>query len=169
MPEVFMGLGTNIGNRSLNLRRAIDFLAHKGIKVKKASAVYETEPIGVVEQNWFYNMVVEGNTESSPEELLLIAKSIEQEMGREESIKWGPRLIDIDVLLYDNLVVETEVDGHKLKLPHPELKNRAFVILPLLEIEPKAMLPDGTKVSVFLNQVKDQAVKKLDIKLIADG
>ena len=117
MSKTFIGLGTNIGNRSANLREAIDFLAEKGIIVKKESAVYETEPIGVVEQGWFYNMVVEADAETSPEDLLLKAKSIEQEMGREASTKWGPRLIDIDVLLYDNLVLETKVDGHELRLP----------------------------------------------------
>ena len=161
MSKTFIGLGTNIGNRSANLREAIDFLADMGIIVKKESAVYETEPIGVVEQGWFYNMVVEADAETSPEGLLLKAKSIEQEMGREESTKWGPRLIDIDVLLYDNLVLETKVDGHELRLPHPELINRAFVILPLLEIEPKAKLPGGSKIDDYVQATEGQKVKKI--------
>ena len=158
-----------MGDKSINLKKAIGFLEANGMQIKKASSVYETEPIGVTEQDWFYNMVIELQTDLSPQDLLLRAKNIEQKMGRKESSIWGPRVIDIDVLMYDNLVVDTKVKEYGLKIPHPELKNRAFVILPLLEMEPEIKLPDGHKVRVFLNKVKDQEVKKLDIKLTADG
>ena len=150
-----------MGDKSINLKKAIGFLEANGMQIKKASSVYETEPIGVTEQDWFYNMVIELQTDLSPQDLLLRAKNIEQKMGRKESSIWGPRVIDIDVLMYDNLVVDTKVKEYGLKIPHPELKNRAFVVLPLLEMEPDVNLPNGEKVHDYLSDTKDQAIKKI--------
>jgi len=164
MKKVFLGLGTNIGNRKDNLKMALDNLEEAGLKVKKVSSVYETEPIGVREQDWFHNMVAEVQTELSAEDLLLAVKEIEKKMGREATYHWGPRVIDIDLLLYDDLQLNKEVEpGMQLRLPHPELKNRAFVIQPLLEIEPNATLPGGQHVSDFLQYTKDQRIKRVGV------
>jgi 2-amino-4-hydroxy-6-hydroxymethyldihydropteridine diphosphokinase len=160
--KVFLGLGTNIGDRRANLEKALSCLKEAGIKIKKTSSVYETEPIGVVEQEWFYNMVVEAETKLPPLKLLSLVKGIEKKMGRVNSKRWGPRLIDIDLLMYDNLQFrDTTREGYKLKLPHPEIKNRAFVVLPLLEIAPEVTLPDGSSVKKFLEYTKEQKIRKI--------
>lgn len=157
-----MGLGTNIGDRKANLRQAISELEAAGINIIKVSSVYETEPVGVVEQDWFYNMVAGVETILSAEDLLLTVKAIEEKMGRATTYHWGPRVIDIDILLYDDLQLKKEVEpGRQLNLPHPELKNRAFVIQPLLEIEPNKTLPGGSPVKDFLEYTKDQVIRKI--------
>jgi len=157
-----LGLGTNIGDRKANLRQAISELEAAGINIIKVSSVYETEPVGVVEQDWFYNMVAGVETILSAEDLLLTVKAIEEKMGRATTYHWGPRVIDIDILLYDDLQLKKEVEpGRQLNLPHPELKNRAFVIQPLLEIEPNKTLPGGSPVKDFLEYTKDQVIRKI--------
>lgn len=159
---VFLGLGTNIGNRTANLKQALKRLEEAGLRLEKVSSVYETEPIGVEDQGWFYNMVLEAKTELSPQELLKTVKNIEKEMGRVPAERWGPRLIDIDLLMYDGLETESVSKNGHLKLPHPELKNRAFVLVPLLEIEPQATLPNGRPLKRFLEHTRGQKVKKLE-------
>ncbi len=161
MYKIFLGLGTNIGDRKSNLEKAVESLAKAGINVEKMSGIYETEPIGVKDQDWFYNMVVKGQASLTPEELLKTVKNIEKELGRTSTIKWGPRVIDIDLLLYDDLKIDKNVEGvGSLKLPHPQLKNRAFVIKPLLEIEPEAKI-DGEPIKKYLSKVKDQKVRRI--------
>lgn len=162
MAKVLLGLGTNVGNRKANLKQALRHLEEAGLSFKKISSVYETEPIGVENQGWFFNMVIEAQTGLTPQDLLSVAKHIEKEMGRMPSKRWGPRLIDIDLLMFDGMEIDvtTSRNGH-LQLPHPELKNRAFVLLPFLEIEPQASLPDGRPLKDFLAYTKDQKIKKL--------
>lgn len=109
----------------------------EGIKVVKRSSLYETKPWGLKAQPDFINMVVCAETGISPEELLKKLKFIEKKMGRKESKRWGPRLIDIDILFYDDLVI----DSPELKIPHPYIKEREFVLLPLSEIEPEFVHP----------------------------
>ncbi|TET54421.1 MAG: 2-amino-4-hydroxy-6-hydroxymethyldihydropteridine diphosphokinase [Actinobacteria bacterium] len=162
MANIFLGLGTNIGDKRANLKQAISELKKNKVEIEKISSVYETEPIGVKEQGWFYNMVIKAQTDLSPEELLFSIKNIEKEMGREAAKRWGPRLIDIDLLLYDDLSLKETFNGNiELELPHPEIKNRAFVIVPLLEIEPEAKLPDGFHISEFLEYTKEQVARKI--------
>lgn len=137
MSIVFIGIGSNIGNRQANCEKAVDMLKEKGIKVEKRSSMYETEPWGVKEQGKFINMAVEADTGLSPDELLDTLKDIEHGMGREEATRWGPRIIDIDILFYDDMVVNSE----RLQIPHALLHERDFVLGPLCEIAPDKMHP----------------------------
>jgi len=137
MSIVFIGIGSNIGDRQANCEKAVEMLKEKGIKVNKRSAMHETEPWGVKEQGKFINMVVEAETGLSPDELLDALKDIEHMMGREEATRWGPRIIDLDILFYDDMVVNRE----RLQIPHALLHERDFVLGPLCEIAPDKMHP----------------------------
>ena len=133
MPTAYIGLGSNMGDKSGNILKSLDLLGQfKKIKVVKRSSFYETEPVGYEDQDWFVNAVAELETELSPRELLDALMKIEQNMGRKREIKWGPRTIDLDILLYDQLCLN-EPD---LIIPHPRMHERAFVLVPLAEIAP---------------------------------
>lgn len=140
--KAYLGLGSNMGDRKQNLDEAIKKLDDNGLKIVKKSSVYETQPIGYKDQADFYNQVIEIETEKSPEELLKLAKGIEAKMGRKQTFTYGPRVIDIDILIYDSV----KTDNEDLTLPHKDLEQRAFVIKPLLEIAPDFELPGGNKV-----------------------
>jgi len=127
---VFLGLGSNLGDRGENIKKAIEYLESK-IRIEKVSSIIETEPYGFVDQPKFLNCVLKGTTVLSPFELLEFVLDIENKMGRKRLFKWGPRNIDIDILFYDDCVIDTE----NLKIPHPELHKRLFVLEPLCEIE----------------------------------
>ncbi len=137
MAIVYIGIGSNLGNREENCNRAIDLLVHKGIKLIKRSPLYETEPWGVKKQPRFINMAVEAETILTPEELFNTLKKIESALGRRETIRWGPRIIDLDILLYDDLVINTP----ELEIPHAGIKDRAFVLKPLSDIAPDKVHP----------------------------
>ena len=137
MSIVYISIGSNLGDREENCRKAIKLLKENGIAVKKQSRMYETEPWGVKDQPKFINMAIEAETDKKPEELLRVLKEIEKEIGRKETAKWGPRIIDLDILLYDNLVIDTP----ELKIPHPLLHERDFVLKPLCEIAPDKKYP----------------------------
>lgn len=138
MTIAYIGLGSNLGDRLDNLRRAVAALNQAGVMVRKVSSVYETDPVGPPQPD-FLNAVCEIETELSPRELLARLKAIESEMGREPGERWGPRNIDLDLLLYGDEVI----DEPDLNVPHPEMINRRFVIAPLLEIAPDLILPSG--------------------------
>jgi 2-amino-4-hydroxy-6-hydroxymethyldihydropteridine diphosphokinase len=133
----FISLGSNLGNRRKNLIRAVSLLKKSLVKIIKASSLYETFPVGFITQPWFMNRVLEIETDMQPESFLLLVKSIEKGMGRKQTIQNGPRCIDIDILLAENRVVQTE----KLQIPHPELNKRNFVLIPLSEISPNTVHP----------------------------
>ncbi len=133
----YIGIGSNLGNREKNCERAIRLLIEHGITVTKRSSMIETEPWGVREQPKFINMAVEIGTELDPEGLLSIFKKIEEEIGRLPASRWGPRIIDLDILLYDDLIMETP----DLVIPHPGMSEREFVLKPLAEIAPEKMHP----------------------------
>ncbi|MFC3899433.1 2-amino-4-hydroxy-6-hydroxymethyldihydropteridine diphosphokinase [Aliicoccus persicus] len=138
MAQVFLGLGSNIGNRVGNLDEAIEKLdSHENISVVRQSSIIETEPYGHVEQDKFMNMCIEINTNLSPVSLLDAVLDIEQQMGRVRIETWGPRNIDIDILLYEDL----EIDLQDLQIPHGELQKRMFVLEPLAEIAPNFIHP----------------------------
>ncbi len=140
----FIGLGTNLGHRAENLARALWLLdAEPRLCVAAVSSVYETAPEGVTEQPAFLNMVAALHTELSPEQLLAYALAVEQRMGRVRTRKWGPRNIDIDLLVYDDMQVSSE----RLTLPHPLMGRRQFVLVPLAEIAPRLLLADGRTVA----------------------
>ncbi len=137
MATVYIGIGSNLGDREANCLRAIDLMAERGLKVKKRSGAYETEPWGVEDQPKFINMAVSVETNAGPLELLRILEDIEKLLGRRETVRYGPRVLDLDILLYDSLVL----DEPALRIPHPLMHERDFVLLPLAEIAPDAVHP----------------------------
>jgi 2-amino-4-hydroxy-6-hydroxymethyldihydropteridine diphosphokinase len=130
MSVAYISIGSNLGDRGFNCKQAINLLRQKGIAVRKESSLYETKPWGVKDQPLFLNMAIEIETDLNPVELLMTIKDIEKEMGREETFHWGPRIIDLDILLYDNNIVDEE----GLRIPHPYMHERNFVLAPLCEI-----------------------------------
>ena len=129
--EIVLGLGTNLGDRLSNLRRGLALLA-TDVLIERVSSLFETTPWGVADQPDFLNAVVLGSTRSEPHELLGRVKAIEVEAGRTPDERWGPRLLDIDILYYDDLLL----DDPDLQIPHPRIGERAFVLVPLAEVGP---------------------------------
>ncbi|MEQ6389435.1 2-amino-4-hydroxy-6-hydroxymethyldihydropteridine diphosphokinase [Bacillaceae bacterium S4-13-58] len=135
----YIALGSNLGERDIYLKKAIDRLkSHSFVNILKCSSIYETDPVGFEDQDQFLNMVINIETDLSPEALLEECLRIEKELGRERLFRWGPRVIDLDILLYNQENMESE----KLTIPHPRMKERAFVILPLFEIDSELIFPD---------------------------
>lgn len=129
----YLGLGSNVGDRKANLERALEWLnATVGIRVVRSSSIYETEPWGLTDQPHFLNAAVEVETWLEPPDLLEAVKSIEIDMGRATTIRFGPRSIDIDILLYGGLVIDMQAPD--LQIPHPRMSQRAFVLIPLAEV-----------------------------------
>lgn len=138
----YLGLGSNLGDRLTNLQRAVDALRDaSGVRIASSSRVWETEPVGGPPQPEYLNAVIRVETDRSPHELLEACRTVERALGRVRTERWGPRTIDVDVLIYDD---ET-VDAPDLLVPHPRMTERAFVVLPLLELEPDLALPDGRR------------------------
>jgi len=134
---VYLGLGSNLGNRQKNIDMALELLSQR-MQIKKVSSIYETDPIGNTDQPRFLNIVCQVNTILEPQELLTLGKGIEFKLGRTPGYEVNsPRTIDIDILLYGATVMNTE----KLTIPHPKLTERAFVLVPLSEIAPDAVHP----------------------------
>ncbi len=136
----YLGLGSNMGNRQDNLDRALDFLSQR-LRLGEVSSLYETEPVGNIEQPHFLNLACRVDTRLAPTELLALAKGIERKLGRTFGKSNAPRPIDIDILLYGDQVIETP----ELVIPHPKLTERAFVLVPLAEIAPDLMHPVSGK------------------------
>lgn len=137
MPTAYIGIGSNLGSREGNCKQAIKLLLESGIKVTKLSSMIETEPWGVKDQPKYINMAAKIETGLEPIKLLHLLKDIEDEMGRMQAVRWGPRVIDLDILFYDDLIIKTP----DLEIPHPLIKDREFVLRPLLEIEPELRHP----------------------------
>ncbi|HVN16616.1 MAG TPA: 2-amino-4-hydroxy-6-hydroxymethyldihydropteridine diphosphokinase [Anaerolineales bacterium] len=136
MSTVYLALGTNLGDRLANLRAAIDALS-PDVRVLAQSHIYQTPPWGYEDQPAFLNMAVKGETDLGPESLLKRLKQIEVELGREPTFRYGPRQIDLDILFYDDLILNQE----NLVIPHPRLQERAFVLVPLNDIAPELRHP----------------------------
>jgi len=150
MVEVYLGLGSNLGDREQNVARAIDLLAQR-VKVEKTSSLYVTEPVDHSDQPLFLNIVCRIRTSLAPEDLLGLAKRIESAMGRKPSFVNGPRPIDIDILFYGDRVVNVP----RLVIPHPRVQERAFVLVPLAEIAPNLVHPvSGQTVTQMVGQLK---------------
>lgn len=148
----YLSLGSNEGDRLGTLMSAVFSLDDTdGIAVEETSGVYETEPWGGVEQPAFYNLAVRVRTTLSPEELLQEAQLTEAAFGRDrdDEVRWGPRTLDIDILLYGDVTR----DDPDLTLPHPRMTERAFVLVPLLEIMPGGTLPDGSRLTTHLQRL----------------
>ena len=148
MATTYLGLGGNLGDREANLRAAMEHLRAGGVRVERCSSFYETAPWGVTDQPRFLNAVCRAETDLLPADLLRLAKRIEGELGRVQTVRYGPRPIDIDLLLYGDCTLETA----ELTIPHPRLRERAFVLLPLAEIAPDLRVPgDGRTVRQLLD------------------
>jgi len=157
---VYLSLGSNLGERAKNLRAAIAALADAGVRVGKVSSFYETEPVDLREQPWFLNCAVEGKTELPASALLKKLREIETRMGSKKLVAKGPRLIDVDILLYGG---ET-IDMPQLQVPHPRMHSRRFVLVPLQEIAPQAVHPSLKRtVKQLLEETPDlSAVRRFD-------
>ena len=154
--KYFLSLGSNLGQKRDNLRKALARLRNEGIRILRSSSLYETEPVGVPGQPWFYNQVVEVEVNFSPGELLKLLKKIEQRMGRRASVQKAPRKIDLDILLAENTVIRKG----ELMIPHPRLEKRNFVLIPLCEIAPGIVHP------VLKIKIEDLAKKSEDPSIV---
>lgn len=152
--QAFIALGTNIEDRRYYLRSALTALqAHESIEIEVFSSIYETEPVGYEEQAMFLNMVIMVNTDLASFELLEVLQNIELKYGRERKIRWGPRTLDLDILLYNHENIETE----RLIIPHPRMTQRAFVLLPLYEIDQNIQIPLNKKpISTLIDELQDR-------------
>lgn len=153
----FLGLGSNLGDRAGMLSAALSLLSGPDLRIIRTSRVYESPPWGKPDQPPFLNQVVEVETTLSPEMLLARCREIEDALGRVRRERWGPRTIDIDILLYGDLVIETS----DLVVPHAELRRRAFVLVPLAEVAPALRLPTGETVQDLLTTVPDRAAVRV--------
>lgn len=156
MPKAYLGLGSNIGNVKENIEEALKNLqAENKIELLKRSSYYETAPVGYEQQEWFLNIVAEIETKLSPYELLALCNKVEHQLKRERLIRWGPRTIDIDILLYEDY----ESKDEKLTVPHPRMLERAFVIIPLAEIAPDLMISGQSLKKIAIN-IHNQEIRK---------
>jgi 2-amino-4-hydroxy-6-hydroxymethyldihydropteridine diphosphokinase len=155
MAKVAFSLGSNLGDKRDNIARALCALDCSGARIVARSANYRTEPWGPVAQGWFVNACALAETDLAPENLLALCLRVEQELGRVRETKWGPRVIDIDILTYNDLVVRSST----LTLPHPYAAERAFVLVPLAEIAPDLMLR-GQRVADLLTTVSGSNITK---------
>jgi len=156
---VYLGLGSNVGDREVMLQTAIDRLQSRELRVLRASSIYETEPQGRRNQRWFLNLVVEAETDLFPRQLLGRIAKIEQQLGRRRMLANGPRTIDIDILFYGNFVVETP----ELKIPHPRFAERRFVLAPMVELAPNLRDPVSRRtMRELLPATASQAVRKVE-------
>ena len=135
MATVFLGLGSNLGDRSRNIHDALEFLKTSGVRIEKVSAILESDPVGGPPQGKYLNCVVKGETVLNPLDLLKNTQAIEERLGRVRSVLNGPRMIDIDILLYD----QQKIDTPQLIIPHPRMSQRNFVMVPLKEIAPEVL------------------------------
>lgn len=168
MSRYWLGLGSNLGDRAEALQHAVHALAHEGVEVHAVSAVYETAPQDVLDQPPFLNAAAIAETPLDPPAVLAAAKRVERAAGRDlDGLRYGPRPIDIDLLLWDGGgFVARDPD---LIIPHPRLPERRFALVPLLDVDPGLVLPDGTPVARLAAAIApgDQPVARTDYPLVA--
>ena len=154
----YIGIGSNLGTPEKNCTKAIEKISNtKDIKIISKSSFYQTEPIGGVQQGWFINSAIGIETDLSPENLLSVLLNLELAMGRIRKEQWGPRLIDLDLLFYGNLVLENK----SLTLPHPEIQNRKFILIPMSEIAENLIHPTLKKtIKTLLQESSDVTIVK---------
>jgi 2-amino-4-hydroxy-6-hydroxymethyldihydropteridine diphosphokinase len=155
--NVFLGLGSNISDRKKNIETALDFINQNNrIKIVKSSSIYESPPWGYKNQENFYNQIIQIETNLEPYELLVFVKSIEKTMGRQTDIKWGPRNIDIDILIFSDIIIK----GDFLNIPHRYLLSRCFWLVGLHELDGKLNIL-GKSVQVLLEREQDRDLIKI--------
>lgn len=156
--RIYLALGSNLGNRMCHLAHGVGLLRDH-MKVPEVSSVYETEPVGPQNQPPYLNLVLRVETTRTPQRLLELARLVEARSGRSRTYRWGPRALDVDILLFGRRSVN-DVD---LQIPHPEMLRRAFVLVPLCEIAPDARFPDGSRVCPASRHpgIEDQGIRKL--------
>jgi 2-amino-4-hydroxy-6-hydroxymethyldihydropteridine diphosphokinase len=137
MKNAYLSLGSNLGDREHNLSRAMEELGERVGRISRRSGIYETEPVEIREQGWFLNCALEVETELMPRQLMSALLDIERNLGRRRRVKYGPRMIDLDILLFGSSIVKTP----ELVIPHPRMAERRFVLVPLAEIAPQAQHP----------------------------
>ncbi|GAW92213.1 2-amino-4-hydroxy-6-hydroxymethyldihydropteridine diphosphokinase [Calderihabitans maritimus] len=163
--RVYLGLGGNVGPVKENLARAIQLLdEHPEIEVVGRSKWYLSSPVGKEDQPWFINGVIEIYTTLKPEQLLKVVNEIEQKLGRQRRERWGPRTVDIDILLFGDQIINTE----DLVIPHPRLKERSFVLVPLRELNSRLTLPTGEQVEELIEKLEFSEQQVLPINLKHD-
>ena len=150
---VVLSLGSNIGNRLENLKKAIKKLEGSKLDIQKISSVYETEPLGFKKQEKFYNIVLTAEYSENPYTLLSIIHRIEKDLGREREFKNSPRTIDIDIITFN----DQKIDSESLTIPHKEYENRKFVLIPLAEIEPNFIFDSKSTVNEMLERCNDNS------------
>ena len=150
--KVYLSMGSNLGDRKQHLQEGLQLLQAEGVQVRQLSGLYETAPVGPVEQGDFLNLAAEVETELPPLALLAVVQKVEAACGRTREIHWGPRTLDIDILFYDKEVMITE----KLTIPHKEMTKRAFVLVPLAEIAAETDITGLGKVKRFLKQLTEE-------------
>lgn len=168
MVVVYLGLGSNLGDRTQHLVDACATLhRHPAISVERVSSLYHTAPVGVTAQDWFLNAVACLQTTLRPPALLCVTQAIERRLGRVTTLRWGPRIIDLDILVYDLLQIHTPY----LTIPHAALHERRFVLVPLAELAPDCQLPSGVRVHDLLSALpEDDDVQQVGpFPAFADG
>jgi 2-amino-4-hydroxy-6-hydroxymethyldihydropteridine diphosphokinase len=159
MKTVYLGLGSNVGDRERNLATALAQLAAPDLRVLRVSSTYETEPVDYTDQRWFLNLVAEAETDLFPMQLLARIVKIERAMGRVRTVSKGPRTLDIDILLYSRAVIRSA----KLEIPHPRMGERRFVLAPLAELAPSLRHPLTRKtIREMLEAAPVQAVRLIN-------
>lgn len=150
----YLSIGSNLGDRLGTFQKSFQLFAENPhIELFACSSLYETDPVGYTDQDCFLNAVFKVKTDLKPEDLLQTCNHIEQELGRKREVRWGPRTLDLDILLYNHENIETEI----LSIPHPRLHERAFVIVPLMEVDPDIRLPKmNTSLSDLLEKIPDK-------------
>lgn len=156
MKLVYLGFGSNIGQRETMIADALRRLAGPGLQLRRVSSLYETEPVGLRDQRWFLNLAAEFETSLFPLQLLQRTRKVERSLGRVRTVPNGPRTIDIDILLYGRSVIQTR----DLEVPHPRFRERRFVLAPLAELNPSLLDPvTGRTVSAMLADLSGQTVR----------
>lgn len=153
MAKVYLGIGSNVGNKLINIKKAVNHLK-KNLKIKKTSPIYRTEPIGYKHQEWFLNCVVEAETGKKPLALLDFLKSIERKLRRKKTFRNGPRTIDIDIIFYGDRIIKTK----NLQIPHPRMHKRLFVLEPLNKINSNIV---HTKFKKTVKELKNELKSKI--------